>query len=179
MIDPVRELKIRAEILQRRIASREPAALARLRRLPEFRACSDDELKAAGPHVLRRQCLTLLATELGFQGWPAARAALSGTGPVVDFGTVLYPDRCGGHLNLWYRRYDDAVTGRQVCAGYLLAYRRDFVVVQGSFIEVLGLEPTAPEWSQMGFDWVRPLDVRARTRLYGTLLSQLPSEAGA
>ena len=76
MIDPVRELKIRAEILQHRIASRQPAALARLRRLPEFRAYSDDELEAAAAHVLRRHCLTLLATELGFQGWPSAKAAL-------------------------------------------------------------------------------------------------------
>jgi len=179
MIDPVRELKIRAEILQHRIASRQPAALARLRRLPEFRAYSDDALEAVAARVLRRHCLTLLATELGFQGWPSAKAALSGTGSVIDFGTVLYPKRCGGHLNLWYRRYDDAVAGRHACAGYLLAYRRDFMVVQGSFIEVLGLEPAAPEWSQMGFDWVRPLDLRARTRLYGALLSQLPSEAGA
>ena len=102
MIDPVRELKIRAEILQHRIASRQPAALARLRRLPEFRAYSDDALEAVAARVLRRHCLTLLATELGFQGWPSAKAALSGTGSVVDFGTVLYPKRCGGHLNLWY-----------------------------------------------------------------------------
>ena len=37
------------------------------------------------------------------------------------------------------------------------------MVVQGSFIEVLGLEAAAPEWSQMGFDWVRPQDcARAR-----------------
>ena len=179
MIDPVRELKIRAKILQRRIRSRQPAALARLRRLPEFRAYSDDRLEAAAAHVLRRQCLTLVATELGFQGWPAAKAALSGTSPVVDFGTLLYPRRCSGHLNLWYRVYDDAAAVRHACGGYLLAYRRDFLIVQGSFIEVLGLEPAAPEWSQIGFDWVRPLDVRARTRLYGALLSQLPSEPGA
>lgn len=118
-----------AEILQRWIAFRQPSALARLRRLPEFRVHSDDELRAAAAHVRRRQCLTLLATELGFSGWPAAKAALSGTGPWVDFGTVLYPKRCGGHLNLWYRRYDAAVTGRHACAGYLLAYRRDFIVV--------------------------------------------------
>ena len=66
--------------------------------------------------MLRRQCLTLLATELGFQGWPSAKAALSGTSPVVDFGTVLYPDRCGGHFNLWYRRYDDAVVATRAPA---------------------------------------------------------------
>ena len=81
MIDPVCESKTRPKILEYRIASRQPAALARLRRLPEFEVHSDDALEAVAARARRRHCLTLLATELGFQGWPSAKVVLSGTAP--------------------------------------------------------------------------------------------------
>lgn len=93
-----------------------------------------------------------------------------------DFGTLLYPKRCCGYLNLWYSRYDDAAIGRRASGGYLLAYRRQFMVVHASFIETLGLDPDASEWQRLGFDWVRPLDVRARTRLYGQVIAQMTRE---
>lgn len=177
MINPIRELKIRAEILQRQLVRRQPPTLARLRSLPEFRACSSDELESAGPRVLRRQCLALLAMELGFSGWRHAKEVISGARATSDFGTLLYPRRCGGHLNLWYSRYGEAVIGRRVSGGYLLAYRRDFMVVDRSFIETLGLDPDDSGWRCLGFDWVRPIDMRARTRLYGALIARLPREA--
>ncbi|MCA1561715.1 MAG: hypothetical protein LC753_14375 [Acidobacteria bacterium] len=143
MIDPIREMKIRAAILQRRIVDRQPSALARLRALPEFRARSIDQLEMAGMPILRRHCLAILARELGFAGWPHAKDVISGARDVSDFGTVLYPKRCCGHLNLWYSRYDDAAIGHRASGGYLLAYRRQFMVVHSSFIETLGLGPPA------------------------------------
>jgi hypothetical protein len=172
MIDPVRELRTRAEILHRRIRKGQMPALVRLRKLPEFKSFSDAQLQSARTAIVRRQCLALLAIELGFSGWPHAKQVLSGTAPVSDFGTLLYPKRCGGLLNLWYRQYDDAVVGRRESGGYLLAFRRDFMVVRSSFIEALGLDPEASEWRALGFDWVRPLDMRARTRLYGELIAR-------
>ena len=45
-----------------------------------------------------------------------------------------------------------------------------------SFIETLGLDPDASDWQRLGRDWVRPLDVRARTRLYGELIAKMPRE---
>jgi hypothetical protein len=176
MTDPIRELKIRAAILQRRIVDRQPSALARLRALPEFRASSADHLDSAGTPILRRHCLAILARELGFNGWPHAKDVISGARDVSDFGTVLYPKRCGGHLNLWYRSYDDAAIGRRASGGYLLAYRRHYMVVHSLFIETLGLDPDASDWQRLGHDWVRPLDVGARTRLYGELIANLPRE---
>ena len=179
MTDPVRELKIRAEILQRELSRRRPSAVWRLRTLPEFRASSSEQLAYVGPQVLRRQCLALLAIELGFSGWPHAKQVMSGARGVSDFGTLLYPRGCGGHLNLWYSRYDEAVAGRRASGGFLLAYRRDFLVVERSFIETLGLDPDHADWLRLGFDWVRPIDMRARTRLYGELVQRMPHEAQA
>ena len=176
MTDPIRELKIRAAILQRRIVDRQPSALARLRALPAFRASSANHLDAAGTPILRRHCLAILARELGFSGWPHAKDVISGARDVSDFGTVLYPKRCGGHLNLWYRSYDDVAIGRRASGGYLLAYRRDYMVVHSSFIETLGLDPDTSDWQRLGRDWVRPLYMGARTRLYGELIAKMPHE---
>jgi hypothetical protein len=176
MIDPIRELKIRAKLLQQQLHHRHPHAISRLRSLPEFRARTNAQLESVGPELRRRHCLTLVSVELGFGGWVHARAVLSGACEVSDFGTLLYPVRCSGHLNLWYRRYDDAVVGRRESAGYLLAYRRDFLVVDSWFIETLGLDPDANEWLRIGFDWVHPTETEARTRLYGALVAQLPRQ---
>jgi hypothetical protein len=122
MTDPIRELKIRAALLQRRIADRQPSALARLRALPEFRSCSARQFDSAATHVLRRHCLAVLARELGFGAWPHLKDVIAGAPDVSDFGTLLYPRRCCGYLNLWYSRYDDAVIGRRASGGYLLPY---------------------------------------------------------
>jgi hypothetical protein len=149
--DPIRELKIRADLRKRELARQNPPAVV--------------------PH---RECLSLVATELGFSNWGHAGAVLSGDPEVTDFGTLLYPKRCGGHLNHWYRRYEDALVGLDRAGGYLLAYRRDFFVADRPFIETLGLDPDAPEWRRIGFDWVRPKDVSARRSLYGALLASVP-----
>ena len=178
MIDPIRELTIRAAILHRRLNAGDPLALPRLSILPEFRREPVARLATLAPRVKRRHCLTILARELGFAGWLHAKSVISGADDVSDFGTLLYPKSCG-FLNLWYSSYHDAVTGQRASHGYLLAYRRHFMVVQAPFIEWLGLDPAAAEWRRLGYDWVRPLDVGARTRLYGALIARMPREGRA
>lgn len=179
MIDPIRELKVRAEILQRELNRRHPASLTRLRTLPGFRAQSASQLELAGPGILRRQCLSVISLELGFSGWQHACAVLSGTADVSDFGTLLYPKRGSGHLNLWYRNHEEAVAGRRESNGYLLAYRRDFFVADRSFIELLGWDPEAPEWGRLGYDWLCPSGAEVRRSLYGELIARLPQEVEA
>lgn len=63
--------------------------------------------------------------------------------------------------------------------GYLLACRRQYLVVDGYFIESLGLDPNDPDWKAIGYDWVRPSDVAARSRLYPKLVAGLPRETTA
>jgi hypothetical protein len=175
MIDPTHELKTRAEILHRRIQSGDRSAVQRLRALPEFRRASDGDLAAADIH--RTHCLAVIAAELGFANWPQAKSALTADGPVADFGTLLYPKRAGGHINRWYKRYEEAAEVRNACDGYLLAYRTHYLVVDRFYIESLGLDPADPDWEALGFDWVRPKDPAVRARLYGKLLVTLPLEA--
>jgi len=177
-MDAIRELKTRAEILHRRIQNNDHRAIGRLRVLPDFRRASYEQLSAATSDIQRRDCLTVIAAELGFSSWPEAKIAISGDSPVADFGTLLYPDhRCDGHLNRWYKSYDEAAADRASSGGSLLAYKRQFVVVDQYFIESLGLDPGDPDWQALGFDWVRPQSLAARSRLYGKLVACLPREA--
>jgi hypothetical protein len=177
MTDAIGELKVRAEILHRRIQARDARALARLRALPPLRRAAERELLALADAIQRRHCLAVVAAELGFPDWPAARRVLSGEDAAQDFGTLLCPPRCGGHVNRWYARYEDASAVRRGCRGYLLAYRRQYLVVERGYIESLGLDPDDPDWERLGFDWVRPRDVGARSRLYAKLVARLPREA--
>ena len=169
MHDAIQELRVRAELLHHLVKRNDARALRRFRR---FAAVSNPA------EIRRRDCLALLATELGFENWPQAKRALSGE-PVPDYGTLLYPKRCGGHLNLWFRTHDEAAGVRQTRQGYLLGYRRVFVVVDRFFIESLGLEPNDPDWQTLHFDWTRDERscISARARLYAKLVAMLPAEA--
>lgn len=176
MHDPIQELKIRAELLHRQAQREHPAALARLRKLRQINARAAPAAALDSRRIQRRECLAALARELGFSGWLHARAVLSGDPRVEDFGTLLYPRRCGGFLNSWYHTYAQAVAGQQAAGGYLLAYRRDFFVADRLFVESIGLGQSSGEWQKMNYDWVRPANPEARRQLYGRLIEQLPRE---
>ena len=178
MTDAIHELKIRAEILHKRITARDSRALKRLRVLAAFRRSSDEHLVEIAATIRRRDCLTAIAAELGFANWPQAKSALTGQGQTTDFGTLLCPlTLAGGHINRWYTRYEEAAEARATCQGYLLAYRRQYLVVDRYYIEDLGLDPQDEDWEAIGFDWVRPRSVAARARLYAKLVAGLPREA--
>jgi hypothetical protein len=81
-------------------------------------------------------------------------------------------------MNLWYKTHDEAETVRRTRGGYLLAYRKQFLVVERSYIEGLGLDPNDPDWKDLGFDWAaRNGKDAARARLYSKLIAALPRES--
>jgi len=177
-MDAIHELKTRAEILHRRIQTNDHRAVGRLRVLPQFRRASYEKLAAATGTIQRRDCLAVIAVELGFDSWPQAKTVITGAALVEDFGTMLYPGHhCAGHINRWYKTYEEAAEDRESSGGYLLAYKRQYVVVDRYFIESLGLDPADPDWEALGFDWVRPKSVAARSRFYARLVAGLPREA--
>lgn len=177
MIDPIDELKTRARLLHRRLAAGAADAVARLRVLPGFRKLGDAELAARAPEIRLHQCLSVIARELGFAGWPAARAVLGGEWQAQDYGTLLCPTRCAAHFNHWFSDHGAAVACQRERGGTILVYRRHYVVVDRDYLATLGLDPDACEWQQLGRDWSRPRDIEARTRLYGHLIAALPREA--
>jgi hypothetical protein len=184
MRDPVRELKVRAEILHHHLQAADPAALARLRALAELRRASDAALQKAAARVQRKHCLAVVARELGFAGFDHARRVLEGDASEADFGTLLYGGRGGAHLNHWFATYAEARAQQVETAAtgprrYLLAYKRHCFLAERGFVEALGLDPEDPDWSAIGWDWARPRDPEARRRLYGRRLTALRAGASS
>ena len=174
-MDLMEDMKRRARVLHRAARAGDPAALARLRGLREWRAFSDDQLRE---QVRRRHCLSILARALGLDGW--SHLSLLWNQPEArDFGTLLYPPSCGGHWNIWSAAYEEAGEIRAQHGGFLLPYRHQFVIVEASFIEDLGLDPSAAEWSACGRDWVAPRDFAARHRLCRRVLALRGESVGA
>jgi hypothetical protein len=183
-MDPVLELKVRAEILHHAVRTDDAAAMERLRVLAELRRVGTDALRAAAARVRRKHCLAAVAREAGFSSWEHALRILEDDGhgrePADgDFGTVLYAARCGGHLNHWFASYAEAraflvEAPAPGAPRYLLAYKRHFFVVDRFFIEAIGLDPDDDDWKAIGWDWARPASFAARRRLYGKVLRAAP-----
>jgi len=166
LAEPLALLKEHARVLHRWAQTADAGALRRLRRLTELKACSDEALST---EVRRKHCLVVVSKELGFSGWDHAHAVLSAH-VHEDFGTLLYPESCTGHWNIWSASYDEARTIRASHGGYLLAYKRQFLIVEAGFIDSLGLDPEDPDWERIQRDWVRPADMTGRQRLYVQLV---------
>jgi|CZKU01.1.fsa_nt_gi hypothetical protein len=181
MLDPVRELKVRAQILHHAVKASESAALERLRVLVGFRKADAEALRSAATGIQRKHCLAAVSRELGFASFEHARRVFEGDASEADFGTLLY-GTARGHLNHWFATYDQAhalhaqtssATGRR----YLLAYKRHFFVVDRLFIESVGLDPDDADWKEIGWDWARPKSREARRRLYGKFMDAQRSTA--
>ncbi|WP_437661849.1 phosphotransferase [Sorangium sp. So ce1182] len=182
MMDPVRELKIRAELLQTRLASNDAAALARLRALPALRRADEAALAAAAPGIGPEQCLEVVARECGFSSWERARLALEGAPDAPELGTLLH----GGDdsvLHHWFATHDEARAHMaalpEAPRSYLLAYRHHFFVAGRAFVAALGLDPDDPDWQAIGWDWARPADPAARSRLYGRRLAAMRGQVAS
>jgi hypothetical protein len=178
-MDPVRELKIRADLLQARLASGDADALVRLRALPEMRRADDRALSAMAKTLQRKHCLAVVARQCGFSSWSHACRVLTGDPGETDFGTLLYNDGAGAFLNHWFTIYDearavlDAETQRGGPRPYLLAFRRHLFVATSDFVGTLGLDPQDSDWQAIGWDWAHPKDRSARGRLYQKRLTVL------
>jgi hypothetical protein len=148
VIDPIRELKTRAEVMQHR-------------------------RQAGEPELQRKDCLAQVARDAGFMSWAHALRVIEGDAAESNFGTLLYPNDWGGsRLNHWFAQYDEARAHIEANGGYLLAYKRQFFVADRHFVEALGFDPDDADWAAIGFDWARPRDPEARKRLYGKLLAR-------
>ncbi|WP_438042229.1 hypothetical protein [Sorangium sp. So ce128] len=176
MMDPVRELKTRAELLHKQLASNDAKALLRLRALPELGRADEAALAAAVAGIRRKHCLAVVARECGFSSWERARLALAGEPGAPELGALLY-GRDGGVLHHWFATYEEARAHvealPEASRGYLLAYKHHFFVADRAFVASLGLDPGDPDWQAIGWDWARPADLAARSRLYAKRLASM------
>jgi hypothetical protein len=84
----------------------------------------------------------------------------------VDAGSpLMWTPTMDVFLNVWFSSYDDAWEARERDGGYLFPYRHHFFLAPAEAVRELGLDPDDPDWELIGWDWVRPLDPDAWTRL--------------
>jgi hypothetical protein len=100
-------------------------------------------------------CLHRAARQVGFQHWEHARSVLGGLAkPGDDMGSFWHAPRCSALLNHWFADLGRARVAHATAQGFLLPYRRQFVVVQGHFIRELAVDPADPNWAAAGCDLV-------------------------
>lgn len=69
-------------------------------------------------------------------------------------GSFWYAPRCSVLINQWYADPGVAHEAHTATGGFLLPYRRQYVVVQDYFIRELGLDPADAAWSEVRRDLV-------------------------
>ena len=108
---------------------------------------------AAEPRL--RDCLHDAARAAGFLHWEHARRVLGGlAAPGDDMGSFWHAPGCNVLLNHWYADFAQAREAHAKSGGFLLPYRRQFVVAQGDFLRELALDPADEAWSALGRDLV-------------------------
>lgn len=164
MASVIDHLKAQARILHRQACAADARALARI-----VAACGRSDA------LQRATCLSTIARELGFQGWPHAVAVLRGERS-DDFGTLLYCNPGGAHWNIWSASYDEACSIRREHGGFLLPYKRQYFIADAGYVDDLGLDARAADWERIERDWVRPRELAARSRLYERLIAVRQAE---
>ena len=134
MIDPIRELNIRAKLLHHDVDAGVASAAERLRALPELRRASADQLTAFASRIQRKHCLAAAAREAGFQGWEHAIRVLGGDEGEPDHGELLCPKNAATFLNHWFANYDEAREVHAASGGYLLAFRRQSFIAGSDYV---------------------------------------------
>ncbi len=109
-----------------------------------------------GAELRLRDCLNRAARDAGFTHWDHARRILGGlAAPADDMGTFWHAPACHALLNAWFTDADRARTALAATrGGFLLPYKRQFVVTQDQYIREMGLDPADTAWATLRRDLV-------------------------
>jgi len=147
---PATEIKVRARLLVNALRQQDPDAIARATSVAASRRWVEPDTWTL------THCMNIVSAEAGFAHWDHARRVLGGEAATGDdAGTLWYDHACGALTNQWFARYDEARAILDADPSlYLLPYRRQFVLADRYFIELLGLDPSIRPWDEIGRDLV-------------------------
>lgn len=161
--DRLDEFRIKASLLLKSLnapdQSKNENAARRLLVLPFLKHSTVGDVLGDKTFYRRKHALSVIAHESGFASWAALRAH-------VITEDCLFYNASPSFLNLWFNNYADAKAYHTANGGYLLQYRKDYVVAEKAYIEALGLDRVADDWQAIGFDWVKPADKKAWARIF-------------
>ena len=145
------EAKIQASLLLKSLKSDDPSkAIKRFSRLPEFSDLSTQELLQKP--IKLKHALAVVAFEKGFRSWLDLKMQLN---------FII-----GGHLNLWFSNYEEAVSYLKSNGGFLLPYKTQYFICDASYLKRIGFDPKDSDWQKIGFNVAVPADTKAWERLY-------------
>lgn len=155
------EYKIKASILMKELRSKNDAiakkAVDRFTWLLIFKDHNLAELLAAAK---RKHALNIIAIEQGYASWVELKKELE-----PPIGETFVESYKGGFLNKWFVSYESAKIEQHASDGFLLPYKKQFFVCEESYIKVLGMDPSDPDWHAIDRDWVKPASQKAFHRL--------------
>ena len=101
--------------------------------------------------------MNLAASEAGFQNWEHARIVLGGEAKTgEDMGDFWHGTEVSVFINHWYASYAEAQEQLRVNeAGYLLPYRKPYLVVTSDYLQALGVSAAPEIWNYNGRDLVQ------------------------
>ena len=147
---PATEIKVRARLLLNALRRENPNAIATARSVAATRRWAQP-----GTWTLTH-CMNIVSAQAGFDHWDHARRVLGGDAIIgVDVGTLWYDHACGALTNQWFANYPEARAILDADPSlYLLPYRRQYVLADRYFIELLGIDPSIRPWDELGRDLV-------------------------
>jgi hypothetical protein len=157
------ELKIKAAILLKDLGNDDPVkhtkAAERLLRLPFLAHSNTAGILSDRGFFRLKHAQAVIAIENGCTSWDLLRKK------VIE-EDCLYHRSCGGYLNVWFAHYDEAKAYHATHGGYLLQFRKDYIVCTSEYIKCLGLAHMPDEWHSIGYNWIEPRDKEAWKRLF-------------
>ena len=152
------ELKIKASLLCKGLHSTDiPAqqkAATRFLQLPFLRHSTVEKVLDDISFFRLKHALNVVAIENGSNNWNDLRTK-------VIMEDCFFHNASSAFLNHWFNNYEEAGIYRQASGGYLVSYRKDFVVCSKEFITSIGLGTLDREWEAIQYDFVKPVDTNA------------------
>lgn len=168
---PEQELEGRVQLLLNGFQNQDPSVIKRVRvQLPNL---TEIEL----PGLNEDHAKITVAKECGFQTWQMALDVLNARlNPGDDFGDFWYALKTDVLLSYWCHNYQESLEIQIENGGYLLPYRKQFVVVQKTYIEILRMDPADPAWESVQYNLVKPGDLAAYKHLVLSRLKQIQND---
>jgi hypothetical protein len=153
----INELRIRSKRLLKSAKQGDKLAFERLAKFKKV--MSEETLKL-------KHCQNVVACESGFSNWQHAKRILgrcidskaftSSQNDDIDMGTLWYNNECSSLMNLWFTDYLQAkAAANQNKNCYIIPYKKQFIVVEKSYIKTLNLLDGLDElWTNLNGDLV-------------------------
>ena len=158
-LKPVRlsELKTQASFLLKDLHRPTEFSLLsanRFLQLTDFHGKTANWITEHAHTVLLKHAYQVIAHENNFREWAELKQA------VVE-NDCLYRSACVAYVHQWFTNYQQAETYFQKNGGYLLTFWKDFVVCGREYVTCIGLGNYEALWKKIGYNWSKPLEVKA------------------